>query len=156
MGRLPRSPWEAWYTVASTVVSVGPYRLRSALPEDQRATSDAGHASPATASIRVGETADGDRPARIAGGSTAASTRFRNCSRAAGVLRSCSEAMTRQAPDVNALQRSATELSTAKEAKTSTRRPGCRSWSIVLELARPGSPRWVTATPLGVPVEPEV
>src|ERR1043165_971766 len=48
------SPDRGALIVAQTVVSVGPYALIIRRPTDQRATSDAGHASPATTSVDRG------------------------------------------------------------------------------------------------------
>src|SRR6266851_302934 len=93
------APASASLIVAQTVVSVGPYALIIRRPLDQRATTSAEHASPAT--IRVSSGKSSDKPASSTGGKVACvifCSQIRLAS--ASPLRSAA-GRTRVAPDTN-------------------------------------------------------
>ncbi|GAA3674637.1 hypothetical protein GCM10022420_064200 [Streptomyces iranensis] len=144
--------------VAATVASVGPYALTMWRPGAQSETSSAEHASPPTISPRTVPRL----PAGIIDSGDGGIIRWvirRSSSSVArsgpGVRRS-SGAHTRVAPVKRALDSSQNEASKLGETNCSTRSPGptrCLRRCTATALARP---RWLTTTPLGRPVEPEV
>ncbi len=60
------------------------------------------------------------------------------------------------APDSNAADQSQNAASKLTDAHWSTRSPGRGAMEAVWAATMSATPVWVTATPLGVPVEPEV
>lgn len=65
-------------------------------------------------------------------------------------------ATTRVAPALSAINISNTEASKLGDAKCRTRDPDVTARSSRSSVTRFTRPRWVTATPLGRPVDPEV
>nr|WP_284466957.1 hypothetical protein [Actinomadura madurae] len=78
-----------------------------------------------------------------------------SASAAPGISRSCG-ASTSVAPCRSAMQISDTAASKPREANCRTRLAGPTPNSSAWAADRLGIPRWVTTTPLGRPVEPEV
>ncbi|GEK03218.1 hypothetical protein TNCT1_54940 [Streptomyces sp. 1-11] len=60
------------------------------------------------------------------------------------------------APDRTETNSSSTEASKLGEENWSTRSPGPTAYRSAAAETKPPMPRWVTVTPLGVPVEPDV
>ncbi len=139
--------------MAHTVVSVGPYALTIRRPGAHRATSSGGQASPATTRV-VAVSSAPSNAARAEGGSVTWVTSSRRSVRAS---RGASDgARTRAAPVSRALHRSQKDASKLGEANWSTRLPGATPSRSTCAATRPDTPVWLTATPLGRPVEPEV
>ncbi|CAM5663310.1 hypothetical protein KAURM247S_08246 [Kitasatospora aureofaciens] len=139
--------------VAHTVVSVGPYALIIRRPGAHRSTSSDGHASPATTRVAA-VTPALSTAARAEGGRVTWVMPSRpsvRASRGASAV-----ARTRAAPLSRALHRSQKEASKLGEAACSTLLPGTRPSRSICAAARPETPEWLTTTPLGRPVEPEV
>nr|MCF0103490.1 hypothetical protein [Streptomyces sp. MH191] len=144
--------------VAQTVDSVGPYALTSRRPADQPAARFRGSASPAVTRVVSEGRLSGSMSASAAGGSVAWVTprsATRRTSAGPGIS-SGDGADTRQAPLHSAITVSHTDASKLIDANCRTRLPGESARCSACSAARLGSPRWVTVTPLGRPVEPEV
>ncbi len=65
-------------------------------------------------------------------------------------------AITEVAPESSGRSSSESAASKLGEANCRTRQPGPSSQRRMWVLTRCGTPRWLTSTPLGLPVEPEV
>ncbi len=95
--------------------------------------------------------------ASAAGGRVRWVIRLRLTNSASGApSRSGSGTITRVAPASSAMQISHTEVSKLVEANWRTRAAGVTARPSVVVVARLGMPAWVTTTPLGWPVEPDV
>ncbi len=115
-------------------------------------------ASPATTSVETEEKSPGEAAPRTTGGSVAWVTRCRSASaaRAGPGVTSSAVPTTRAAPDRSAIVSSQNAASNDGEANCSTRLSGPTSKRSVWAAIRLATPEWVTTTPLGRPVEPEV
>ncbi|GAA2371301.1 hypothetical protein GCM10009855_08260 [Gordonia cholesterolivorans] len=144
-------------TVHQTVVSVGPYRFSMVRSGAQRATSSGGQASPATASTRRSSSPCGSAAASAAGVMQAWVTRFaRRKSDSSTPPSSPAGATTIVDALPKAIIISNTEASKLGDANCSDREPGTSCMCARCSATRFASPRWVTTTPLGRPVDPEV
>ncbi len=143
--------------MAQIVASVGPYALIMRRPGAQRATSPAVTASPPTTRVsRSGSGACGTVASTV-GGTRQWVTRSRaRNSASASPPSGPAGGTTSAAPDARAISVSITDASKPGEASWSTRLPGRRPKRAAWAAARACRPVWVTATPLGGPVEPEV
>ncbi len=145
-------------TEAHTVVSVGPYALNMARPGAHRSTSCWGRASPAhTIVSRCGSSRSGTMASTL-GGRVMWVIRVsaRKSPRPGPYRTSRRGGRTRVAPEHSAMASSKTDASKLGEANCSTRWPGLTVNVERWASARLASPRWVSVTPLGRPVEPEV
>ncbi len=144
--------------VAHTVVSVGPYALIMRRPADQVATSSGVVASPATTRVSTVASAPAGTAASTGGGSVTWVTPCRATVAANGSPGASSSlpASTKVAPESRPMHISHTEASKLGEANWSTRLVGPTLSCSKCVASSGARPLWVTATPLGRPVEPEV
>src|SRR5215831_18427401 len=140
--------------VAQTVVSVGPYALIIRRPADQRAAKVTGQASPATTRLASGSSSD--KVATTAGGNVACVTCSAQISFARPSPLRSPPGRTSLAPDAKLAQISQTVASKLNGANCSNRASDVMASRSIWAAARLGMPRCVTATPFGVPVDPEV
>ncbi|CAM5480991.1 hypothetical protein SGRI78S_04629 [Streptomyces griseus subsp. griseus] len=126
-------------------------------PGAQRATSSGEQASPPTIrQEKPGRSAAGTL-ARAAGGISAWVTRRPAITSASGSpARGPGSGTTRAAPEVSAMHSSSTEASKLGEENCRTRLSPVTAKRSRSVAAKAASPAWVTTTPLGTPVEPEV
>ncbi len=147
--------------VAQTVVSVGPYALIILRSRDHRSTSAAEHASPATVSTMPAGSPSSSRAASAAGEIVACVMRCRAITPARpdrpapGSSRSAG-ARTSVEPDSSARHSSEKAASKLGEATWRIRLPSSTANRSIWLPARLATPRCVTTTPFGRPVEPEV
>src|SRR6202035_3590669 len=124
-------------------------------PGAQAATNSAGQASPAVISVSSPPSRSRSSDASTVGVNIAALT---CCSSSNAVNASpaytCAGATTNAAPDPTADTISETEASKVGAAAISIRDPGPTPQTWRWAAATPHSPAWLTATPLGAPVEP--
>ncbi len=144
--------------VAATVDSVGPYALwKRRPPTAQRATSAGGQVSAPTVRTRRSGYSPSGTLASTEGGTSRQETR-----RSVRTRPSSSPASgpaggtTRVPPEPKAMQSSATEMSKDGEPSCSTRSAAVSAKPSTRVAASAATPAWVTCTPLGTPVEPEV
>ena len=155
----------SWAAHATTVASVGPYVFHTSRPSTaNRSASSGGHASPPKTSSRTSSSAPTGQSAASVG--TVDTTVIR-CSTSHGprsmpVRTRARGAGTRQAPCRQASHISSHDASKATDSPARTRSPG-PSGSSASARNNPASAstnaaaaRWPTATPFGVPVDPEV
>ncbi len=160
-GRAASSSVTSW-TVAHTVASVGPYSLKSrtwgrarkcssANPDEQLSPATMAASSPSRRSAPDASSCayrDGTQRTALTRSCLTSSARRR------GSRTSSSVGTTRVPPAVSVPNRPATELSKATLG-TSRKRPG-RSYACSRAAVDALRLPWVTTTPLGRPVEPEV
>ncbi len=148
---------------ATTVASVGPYVFhtsRSAVAK--RSPISGGHASPPRISSRTASRADGGHMSTRVGtvDTTLTSLATSHGARSAPLRTSERGAGTRHAPCPHASHISSQEASKATDRPAITRSPGPSgaSWQNSTDSAstNAAAERCVTATPFGVPVEPDV
>lgn len=141
-----------------TVVSVGPYQLWKRVCADQRATCSGPGGSPAvTRSRRRGSRAGSTSGSRAGGMNpqvTSCASRNR-CRRAGSVLSSSGTSCT-QPPTVSGASMSSTETSNPSAENAIDRHvPSRPKWAAAAE-ANATAEAWLTTTPLGRPVDPDV
>ncbi|BDU02574.1 hypothetical protein IFM12276_56020 [Nocardia sputorum] len=145
------------------VVSVGPYPLKNSRvrPPDtgstQRRTSSGGHASPPATTTRNSSSPVGSTDASAAGVTNAwvtASRRSRDAK--SSPPNTVGDATTMVAAPPSASSNSSTEASNDGDAKCSVRDALVTRYRSRCSAQKLASPAWVTTTPFGVPVEPEV
>src|SRR5262249_1057398 len=139
---------------AQPVVPGAPWPLLTRRPCDQRPAASAEQASPATINVCNGTSSESSFS--NTGGNVACVT---VCSRSScprpSPRRSCA-GRTSVAPDPNAVTISDTAASKLREANWSTRAGDVIAKRSICAAASDDTPACVTATPFGVPVEPEV
>ncbi len=144
--------------VAQTVVSVGPYALTRNRSRAQVCTRAGGHASPASTSVLPAGSEPGGITASAAGGRV----RWvmpRSRTRPARVgpgSRAFRSSISRQAPESRPMHSSQNAASKLTDAMCSTRLAGVTRSRSLWVLAMAPTPLWVTTTPFGRPVEPDV
>ncbi|GGO36059.1 hypothetical protein GCM10012286_07520 [Streptomyces lasiicapitis] len=147
-------------TVAAHVVSVGPYAFMTARPGAQREMRSGGQASPARdrtrRSVNVSAASAGSVPTTDGGRVACVMCCWASVRASSSPTRRCWWGSTRVAPVVRAMIRSQTDTSKLGDADCRTREPGARSKRSRWTARRAAMPVWVTVTPLGRPVEPEV
>ncbi|GAQ58683.1 hypothetical protein a10_08575 [Streptomyces acidiscabies] len=136
--------------VAQTVVSVGPYALIIRRPGAQRWTSSGEHASPATTSVVA---VNSPSSATSTDGGTVTCVTSSSVSAGSGLP---GGGRTRVAPVSRAVYSSDTDASKLGEANWRTRLSASMANRSTWPATRWASPEWLTTTPLGRPVEPEV
>src|ERR1700757_2743199 len=143
--------------VTSTVVSVGPYSLTSVATAAYRSTISAVHTSPPVISVRPHSCSAG-RAASVLGVNLACDTCWR-ASRSVNSLpgNACSSVgITAAAPVNNAHHIFPTDISKINGANCRIRLSGVMTRRSAWLATKSAMPVWVTATPLGAPVVPEV
>ncbi|GAA4488615.1 hypothetical protein GCM10023094_48800 [Rhodococcus olei] len=145
-------------TAATTVASVGPYALNRLRPGRVHCrTSSGGQVSPpVTTETRAGRSS-GSTDASAAGVTNAWVTRSRRSSAVSSVPPYiCGGATTIVAPDPTASSSSRIDASKLGDEKCSVRDRAVTPKRTRSSSARFASPRWVTTTPFGTPVDPDV
>ncbi|SHW22005.1 Uncharacterised protein [Mycobacteroides abscessus subsp. abscessus] len=143
--------------VAQMVDSLGPYALNMRRPGAQACTSSSGQASPPVIKVVSSSSRVRSRDATTVGVSSVALTRW-CCIRSA----SASPAYTSRGATTNAaaapvaISISNSDASNVGAATISTRASAVSSYESRCAAAAPSRPAWLTATPLGSPVEPDV
>ncbi|GAA5082536.1 hypothetical protein GCM10023319_25470 [Nocardia iowensis] len=144
------------------VVSVGPYPLKNSLvPPDtgvaQRRTSSGGQASPPATTTRNSSRPVGSTDASAAGVMNACVTPSRRISAASSSPPNTVGATTTMvaAPPI-ASSSSSTEASNDGDAKCKVRESLVTWYRSRCSSQKLDKPAWVTTTPLGLPVDPEV
>src|SRR5579872_4484845 len=156
IGGVP-SPVREPLVATMTVTSVGPYAFTIRRPGAHRAARSGGHASPPTTSTpRSGNSrpervasADGEISACVTCSSVSTLARRSPATRPGG-------GSTRVPPAAHARQTSRMLASNPAAANCSTRAPGPAANRSSSAAANAPTPAWVTTTPFGVPVEPDV
>ena len=131
---------------------------RPGVPLAQRFTCAGGSASPAQISTRTGPSASSARPDSTIGGRVAwvMPSRATSAARVSPANTSPGAPRCSEAPWLRAIDHSNTQASKLKDANCSTRLSGDTPNSSPCTRCKLGKPRWVTITPLGRPVEPDV
>ena len=141
-----------------TVNSVGPYAFTIRRPGAHRAASSPSHASPPTTSTPNPPSPSAGTPARTLGTISAwVIACWRSTAASSGPATGPPGGGTTSVPPAaNARQTSSTLASNPAEASCATRHPGYPANRSTSAAAKLGRPPWVTPTPFGVPVDPEV
>ncbi len=159
MGAGPGLPGSASHSVELTLASVRPYATTTRMRPDQRAISSLGTASvPTTRTAPSGsgqsrgsaETSEGGRIMWVA------RCRATYSVRAGPATRRSAGTTTIRPPTHSDMIRSQTVTSKPTEANCTTRLSESTPIRSVAVAIRLPTPSWVTTTPLGRPVEPEV
>ncbi|BCZ24644.1 hypothetical protein MTY59_44990 [Mycobacterium senriense] len=126
-------------------------------PGAQATTNSFGHASPPTISLSKPASRARSSDDSTVGVRNAALTRWL-CSKAVSgsPAYTCGGATTSAAPDAAASTISPTDASKVGEATINTRVSVSNPHDSHCAAVHPSRPAWLTITPLGVPVEPEV
>ena len=144
-------------TEENTVASVGPYALNIDRPLAHRSTNSGPAASPPVTTTRNTSKPPGSTDANAAGVTNACETRSSPNNRANSTPPYTSVgAITIVAPPQNANTNSNTDASKLVDANARTRDPTPTPNRLRSSSAMSASPRWVTTTPFGTPVEPDV
>src|SRR5712692_2173151 len=127
-------------------------------PADHVATTLGGHASPATTNVDNDDMSSGAITASAEAGNVTCVTAARstNAHSAGPGNNSSFGATTSVAPDSRPMHSSENEASKLGEANCNTRPPAPTPKCLLCAAARLETPTWLTTTPLGCPVEPEV
>jgi hypothetical protein len=140
------------------LASVGPYMFSSRRPADQRAAVSPEHRSPPVLTARSAGSRSGGSVSRSAGVLTRIPISRSRSSSASRPGESTTSRPTgcSAAPESRAKKISSSEASKPVEASCATRSPGRAPKVSTAPASRFAAPAWVTTTPLGSPVEPEV
>lgn len=152
------APASGLLIVAHTMVSVGPYALIIRRPADHSAICSGEHGSPPVTRVRRLGRASGGRVPSVPAASWrwVASLCWTNAVSSSPTGWPLPSGRTRAAPLSRVIDRSATETSKLGAISWSTRESGSTARFSACEAARSAKPAWVTTTPLGRPVVPEV
>jgi hypothetical protein len=137
-----------------TVASVGPYVFTKCRPADQTCAVCSSMASAPTSSVRTSARSSGSKTPSSEGTTLAACTETSRSRR--GSARCSSVATTSVAPVAKATATSSTDASKANDANCNTETPGPAPIRGPNTDTRLVSEPCETATPFGVPVEPDV